>query len=472
MRVDVRFAGGDLLRAERTGHRAKPITLGLASVLRLALALALLPFSPAVAAAEQPLKVEADVAKGFHWPYYLAIPPSVAGSAVLLVEPNNPRILTNEDYELAAQEEQAMNRAWNFGFDVFAQLGSPVLVPFFPRRYPDRLGDDLFWTTHLDAGMFVIEEEEYRRLDLQLIAMIEDARARLSTMGIEVGGKVFMDGFSGSGEFVNRFTLLHPELVRAAAMGGAVLMVPVAAWMGEELPYPVGVADMEELAGQAFDLACFKRVPLYLYLGDEDTTDAVAYVFNPADKEQINRLFGDTPAGRFSAFEEVYTSVGSDSRFVVYPGVAHELTEETIAEVNAFFREYLVGPNIKAGGGDEPLSTTTDTPVSITISLDAGANVGQTADWWVAAGTPFGSYSYVHGQGWVSGIQPAAQLPLLTFSASFEVLDTALPAGDYTFYFAVDDNADGLPDATWVDSVEVRVRRQVFRRAGLRTGRK
>ena len=33
----------------------------------------------------------------------------------------------------------------------------------------------------------------------------------------------------------------------------------------------------------------------------------------------------------------------------------------------------------------------------------------------------------------------------------------ALPAGDYTFYFAVDGNADGAADVTWLDSVEVKV---------------
>jgi hypothetical protein len=32
-----------------------------------------------------------------------------------------------------------------------------------------------------------------------------------------------------------------------------------------------------------------------------------------------------------------------------------------------------------------------------------------------------------------------------------------LPTGDYKFYFAVDENADGIVDETWVDSVDVRV---------------
>ncbi len=38
-----------------------------------------------------------------------------------------------------------------------------------------------------------------------------------------------------------------------------------------------------------------------------------------------------------------------------------------------------------------------------------------------------------------------------------EVLSIALPFGDYTFTFAVDDNSGGVPDAAWLDSVEVHV---------------
>ena len=40
---------------------------------------------------------------------------------------------------------------------------------------------------------------------------------------------------------------------------------------------------------------------------------------------------------------------------------------------------------------------------------------------------------------------------------SVEVLNITLPLGDYIFYFAVDDNADGQPDANWWDFVEVDV---------------
>lgn len=47
---------------------------------------------PSPSYAQQPyelLKIPADPGKGFHWPYYLSIPPVLVRPAVLLVEPNN-----------------------------------------------------------------------------------------------------------------------------------------------------------------------------------------------------------------------------------------------------------------------------------------------------------------------------------------------------------------------------------------------
>ena len=113
--------------------------------------------------------------------------------------------------------------------------------------------------------------------------------------------------------------------------------------------------------------------------------------------------------------------------------------------------------DVKANGQDGPLTIDPNTPVSITVSLNPGSYASQNADWWVAADTPFGWYSYVYPTGWMSGINLCIQTPLFDLSPSFEALNTTLPIGQYLFYFAVDDNADGLPDATWLDSVEVNV---------------
>jgi len=118
-------------------------------------------------------------------------------------------------------------------------------------------------------------------------------------------------------------------------------------------------------------------------------------------------------------------------------------------------------PDIRADGKSGPVTVSRGTPVSVKVSLDPGNRPLKKADWWVVAHTPFvppnNWYSYVYPDGWQPGIHVCVQMLPFQLARPFEVLNMALPAGDYTFYFAVDENADGIVDETWVDSVEVRV---------------
>ena len=117
-------------------------------------------------------------------------------------------------------------------------------------------------------------------------------------------------------------------------------------------------------------------------------------------------------------------------------------------------------PDIRANGSDGPVLVPSGSQVSITIALDPGSQAGLNADWWVFARTPFDPpgdwYSYLHPEGWLPGIHLCIQIPLFSL-ASFEALNQILPVGEYLFYLAVDNNADGAPDATWLDSVYVKV---------------
>lgn len=118
-------------------------------------------------------------------------------------------------------------------------------------------------------------------------------------------------------------------------------------------------------------------------------------------------------------------------------------------------------PDIKANGKSGPLTVSHGTPVSITVSLDPGNRPLKKADWWVVAHTPFvppnNWYSYVYPKGWQPGIHVCVQRPPFQLARPFEVLNMVLPAGDYTFYFALDENADGIVDQTWLDSVVMHV---------------
>ena len=111
--------------------------------------------------------------------------------------------------------------------------------------------------------------------------------------------------------------------------------------------------------------------------------------------------------------------------------------------------------NIQAGNSDKTTTATQEEPVSVKVAVQAGDQAGTPVEFWVAADTPFGWYSY-GAQGWKPGIAPAAVGPLNDV-APLEVLNFPLTPGWYTFYLAVDDDINGHPDLTWMDSVEVEV---------------
>jgi pimeloyl-ACP methyl ester carboxylesterase len=191
-------------------------------------------------------------------------------------------------------------------------LGSPYLVPTFPRPATDWK----VYTQALDRDSLTTNLPGLVRIDLQLIAMIDDARARLAAAGTNVGPKVWMVGFSGSGSFTNHFVLLHPDRIQAASSGagGEYATAPVSVWKGKTLRFPVGIADLAKLTGQPFDTATFRKVPMQIYIGDLQLLDAVDYEdgYDPEDAALIKEVFGGPHFHRYPASEAAYNSIGSN----------------------------------------------------------------------------------------------------------------------------------------------------------------
>jgi pimeloyl-ACP methyl ester carboxylesterase len=264
-------------------------------------------------------KIPANSQRGFQWPYYLYVPTRIKTPTVLLVEPNNTGITSDDP----AVHDAAASSLINF-YKVWADdLGSPFLVPTFPR--PDT--NWKVYTQALDRDTLTTTLPNLVRIDLQLIAMIDDARTRLASKGLNVGAKVWMIGYSASGSFTNRFALLHPDRIQAASAGsgGSYAIAPVSTWKGKTLRYPVGVADLQQLVGKPFDAASFSKMPMQIYIGDQDLDDAVDYGdgYDEEEAALIREVFGGPNFLRYPASEAAYNSVGSYCQFVILPGATH-----------------------------------------------------------------------------------------------------------------------------------------------------
>ena len=287
------------------------------------------------------LKIDAAPGKGFLWPYYLNIH-NTSKSTTLLVLPNNTGYPSNDQ----TVHDKAAKDLAEWGYNFAKELNIPLLVPTFPR--PEGEVSDYsiaeVYTQALDRETLETSRSGIQRIDLQLIAMIDDAIERLSQEGIDVDSKIFIMGFSASGMFTNRFTLLHPDRVKAAAIGspGGWPIAPIDKWEGESLRYHVGVSDVQQLTGNPFNLDLFKTIPLFFFMGDQDINDSVPFgdSYVQEDRDLVNRLFGTTPVLRWPKAEQIYEYVGCNSQFVLYPGAGHEITSAMAKDLKDFFQEY------------------------------------------------------------------------------------------------------------------------------------
>lgn len=118
--------------------------------------------------------------------------------------------------------------------------------------------------------------------------------------------------------------------------------------------------------------------------------------------------------------------------------------------------------DIKANGLDDFVRINTVEPLTVTITILSGDNLGKDADWWVAADTPNGWYYYDEGTSrWYKEEFAYWQGPLYDIYFPQTIFHlTRLPIGSYTIYFAVDLMQNGKVDrgtSLFFDKVDVDV---------------
>lgn len=286
----------------------------------------------------QVTKVAANPAKGFSYPYYFYVPANLAAKKeyTILVHPNNTGKISDDLNVHEAQVKFTMAR-WAMTVD---KLGVIFMMPVFPR--PEK--DWKYYTHALDRDSMIGDKAEYKRFDLQMIAMIDDARAQLRQKKIATEKRVLMNGFSASGMFTNRFTFLHPTRIKAAVIGspGGWPIAPVASYKEKALRYPLGVDDIKAVSGKKLDLKNLRKVPMFVFLGDKDDNDSLPYDdgYEAQDKDLVFFLFGKLPVDRWATISSLYKEAGLNAEFKLYPDIGHMTDRKINGEINDFIAKY------------------------------------------------------------------------------------------------------------------------------------
>lgn len=280
---------------------------------------------------QEPRRIDAQPDRGFNYPYYVYVPDlPVDDARPLLVDPVNTG-QPSDDLDVHLESAQSKVSASHSPTRQIAQeLQVPLVVPVFPRPQSEPVDSD-HYVHALDDSTLSIESGTLERVDLQMLAMIEDAQERLADADYELRTDgVVLNGFSAAGTYVERFTALHPDEVLSVSAGGinGMVILPTSEARGEALPYHIGVADFEELVGEPFDPAAYADVGKYFYLGDLDGNDTIPFddAWTSEEARQLAlEVYGrDLHNDRFPFCRAVHEDEGADTVFRYYQDVGHD----------------------------------------------------------------------------------------------------------------------------------------------------
>ncbi|KAF1045203.1 alpha/beta hydrolase [Xylophilus sp.] len=198
-----------------------------------------------------------------------------------------------------------------------------ILCPLFPAGV---MGDG-----NRDGFKHLVEQDV--RYDKVLIDMVQEVGGRY--------GRTFdqfaLFGYSGGGQFVNRFAYLYPERLWAATIGapGSVTLLDA----GKD--YWVGTKGMAEKFGKRIDVEKLKEVPLQLVVGKFDT-DTWEITHAPGSKFYMPGAndAGATRRERIESLRKSLEANGVSAQLDVVDNVSHRGLQ-VVKQVQEFFHKVL-----------------------------------------------------------------------------------------------------------------------------------
>jgi len=114
------------------------------------------------------------------------------------------------------------------------------------------------------------------------------------------------------------------------------------------------------------------------------------------------------------------------------------------ADIGAYSYPFKSAPNLTVNGKSGQIWLYPNQPFSVKVSLDAGDQAGQMADWWVLGqiGNDFYTYDPI-AKTWQAGKNPKLQMGLGTVSDYPLLENMMLPSGNFALHFGVETPADG-----------------------------
>lgn len=182
-------------------------------------------------------------------PFILITPSHLENGQTLVMESNN---LETTNKELLLKQALDTGRELN---DILNR-SNPIFIPILPSEsqtapYYQQLSTECF--------------KNGERPDLDIVESIDKAKEIMDKeYGTKINDKIFLNGYSSSGCFAQRFSLIHPELIDTACIGGSSGSIPIP---NTDLDYPLGIKNYNELFGKNFNMEEYKKITFDYYVG-------------------------------------------------------------------------------------------------------------------------------------------------------------------------------------------------------------
>lgn len=200
-----------------------------------------------------------------------------------------------------------------------------VLVPLFPVGIP----------TPEDTGGYKFVLDSGIRYDHILLAMVKEVGERYP---VETD-RFYMHGFSGGGQFANRFLYLWPQRLVALSVGAPGLVT-----LHSNQDWWVGTKNIQSLFGIKLDFDTISQVPVQVIVGDQDL-DSSEIMLTPVSRywmEGANQA-GENRIQRAQNLALNWQQQGIKVQFEVVPGIGHG-GFDLLPQVFSFFEEKLYEP--------------------------------------------------------------------------------------------------------------------------------
>lgn len=140
--------------------------------------------------------------------------------------------------------------------------------------------------------------------------------------------------------------MLHPESLQLVVAGGlnGILMLPVNKISGESLDYPLGINDFKNITGADFNKAKWASLPQFLFMGENDTNDAVKYddAYSDSERQTIYSTIGkNMQPERWVKCQEIYKENSANVVFNTYANIGHGTNLKIHNDILSFVKENI-----------------------------------------------------------------------------------------------------------------------------------